>query len=404
MRVPRIETSTRFSPGGVRALRTGGALFALLFVISPAILLAQGEDRTSQREVPRQEAAEVAEETLLQNAARRAKERQTLITDSAPAHEGNAPRAASVNLEQLRRQHQELQLHREVLAAEVELLRAESELAGAAGGGLPATNRAFKVFALKNVQAPEVARICHEVLSPGKAQIAVDERTNSLVVSTDELTIIAIEQLINAIDKPGAATGTQNEATETVRLRIVWVLDGLPEIPGDGRLPQPVSEFLNEDVARSLEDIGFRSPAVVAQQISTLTLNQTRETPFQFSVPVLVTGEVWQFQGSGHLRGRTGDDDYWLQFGLQIKQPNSSQQSQLMGSMVTPRGHYAILGTSTFVAPGPPRGEGDGGGAGGFGTVMENSQYQSAFVVYLDRARSVPASPDTRDATQPRRE
>ena len=66
------------------------------------------------------------------------------------------------------------------------------------------TSQEFVVFYLKNVQATEAARIVRQVFG-GKVKPAVEERTNSLIVASDDpLTVNRVRELLQAIELPAA--------------------------------------------------------------------------------------------------------------------------------------------------------------------------------------------------------
>ena len=66
------------------------------------------------------------------------------------------------------------------------------------------TSQEFVVFYLKNVQATEAARIVRQVFG-GKVNPAVEERTNSLIVASDDpLTVNRVRELLQAIELPAA--------------------------------------------------------------------------------------------------------------------------------------------------------------------------------------------------------
>ena len=66
------------------------------------------------------------------------------------------------------------------------------------------TAQEFVVFYLKNVEAAEAARIVRQVFG-GQVNPAVEERTNSLIVASDDpLTVNRVRELLQAIELPAA--------------------------------------------------------------------------------------------------------------------------------------------------------------------------------------------------------
>jgi hypothetical protein len=249
----------------------------------------------------------------------------------------------------------------------------------------------FSVFHLRYSKAPEAARVLSHVLSGVGMRMAVDERTNSLLVFSDTDTIQIVQSLLQKLDEPAGNTVENAQPGETLQLRVVWLLD-----IDEGM--EPNDKLVSPEVVEALHELGFSNPKVVCQQVTTLTLSDDagRRGQFNFAVPVLIKSSPWQFYGSGQIEAMA-DDRSNLKFDLSFRPTNSGgggggrgrstgQDGQLGGSIFTPLGHYTVMGTSTFVVsrnipvPVPE---------GSFEEV--SNQHLSAFVVYLDRAREFPA-------------
>ena len=241
-----------------------------------------------------------------------------------------------------------------------------------------------KVFSLRHSQAAESARVLSEILGGQPLRIAVDERTNSLIVMADEETGKMVEALLLRLDQSTRDT-KRDQPGETLQLRIVWLLDG--------DLGMPPTDHVSPEVVEALHELGFKDPEVVCQQVATFTLSpNNREGQFDFHVPVLVKSQPWQFQGQGQVQP-TGEERFNLRFDLRFSQVDpssgrtrSGESGQLGGSIHTPLGHYTVMGTTTFVTAVPVEGFTSGGPK-----KLEPRQHLSAFVVYLDRAREFPA-------------
>jgi hypothetical protein len=174
--------------------------------------------------------------------------------------------------------------------------------------------------------------------------------------------------------------------------------------------------LVSPQVVDALHELGFETPKVVCQQVTTLTLGpDSRRGEFQFGIPVLINAHRWQFEGSGRIEPMP-KERFNLQFHLQFQQTeegpffggrggrgggsgSGGRQGQLSGSIYTPLGHYTVMGTTTFVGNASPVGEeamipGVEGvmGIEGGATMPSQQQHLSAFVVYLDRAREFPSA------------
>ena len=311
-------------------------------------------------------------------------------------------RRAMLQFEQL--QHQ-AQREREPKIAELQRAMAEQEAARAEMAALAARHNqqnvqlpqgaTTRVFALQNSPAAESARVLSEILGGKPLRIAVDERTNSLIVMADEETSEVVEALLTRLDV--SPPRTQQDLTgETLQLRIVWLLDG-----NDEHAKQRSANFVGVNVIKALNELGFESPEVVCQQVATFTMGTNREGRFDFHVPVLINSQRWQFQGQGQVQP-IGNDRFNLRFDLGFSQVDprtgrnrSGESGQLGGSIHTPLGHYTVMGTTTFVSTTPreiEKTELIPPGVTRVDPPGPQQQHLSAFVVYLDRAREFPAA------------
>jgi hypothetical protein len=234
---------------------------------------------------------------------------------------------------------------------------------------LPA-NAVLRAFKLQYVKPEEIGQALHNITGGGGPRIAIDERTNALLIAGEDKQMGVVQQVIETLDQPA---GQKSKGNDTLQVRVVWVLD---EAASDGKAAEP--PYVNEDVVEALGQLGFESPRVMCQQVTTLTFGREREGRFQFEVPVIAEGSPWQFRGEGRI-SPANDDRYSIEFSLAIEQPNNPQHSQLGGSILTPLGHYTVMGTSTFVAakPGQEKESDD---------QPALKQHLSAFVIYLDKA------------------
>ncbi len=141
----------------------------------------------------------------------------------------------------------------------------------------------------------------------------------------------------------------------------------------------PKSSVVSPQVADALRELGMEQPQVVCQQLTSLTLDQPgqRGGQFHFQVPAAIEDSTWQFQGQGTITPTT-DDRYAMEFNLNLAEPGTANQPaqscQLGGSILTPLGHYTVMGTTTFLSPAQQPATG-------------KLQRLSAFVVYLDRPK-----------------
>jgi hypothetical protein len=330
----------------------------------------------AQNESPQEKAAQAAEaaqrrqqELLGHRQEREQLQQQRVMLEQQRAMLEQQLRELEIKRAALGQQMSQLQSPQMMM----ELLRGQQNMPRPQDGTL-------KVFSLQNSRAADAARILSEIMGGGVARMAVDERTNSLLVFADEDTIKIVEALALKLDERSDETNVEMARPgETLQLRIVWLLDGV-----NGGIDDPTHKLISPEVVDALRELGFADPMVVCQQVTTLTLsnNRGRSGEFNYAVPVLINSQPWHFEGHGQIESMA-EERFNLRFDLKFQQridangKRMGQEGQLGGSIYTPLGHYTVMGTTTFVA------------------VIPNEsiqQHLSAFVVYLDRAREFPAA------------
>lgn len=315
------------------------------------------------------------------------KQRQLFDLQMAVEQKANEYRRAMENYQRLQPTPPAQQAEREAMLRQIEELRAHLAMM-ARGQQAKATplpeNAEFRVFRLRYVKAHDVAAALNSILGDAGPRIAIDERTNMLIIAGDERQHSVVKDVVQSLDEPGAVS-KEDQPSETLQLRIVWLLDGVT-----GK--EPTSSLVSPQVLEALQQLGFEAPSVVCQQVTTLTLGEdNRRGRFQFAVPVLVNGQLWQLGGNGQITPAAGER-FAVQFDLAVQQQNipNPQGGRLGGSIYTPLGHYTVMGTTTFVETSnldPDPDPAIGGAA-----QQQQQQHLSAFVVYLDRAPEFPAA------------
>jgi hypothetical protein len=255
-------------------------------------------------------------------------------------------------------------------AAQAEMAAISIAQSQAMGSPLP-DNAAIGAFTLKYVRPEEIGQALHNITGGGGPRIAVDERTNTLLIAGNPKQMDVAQQLVKTLDQPGKSQ--QGKAPEVLQLRIVW----LSEQMRDRDVSPPSPTIISPPVADALRELGMQQPQVVCQQLTSLTLTPTGPVgKYRFRVPTKIENITCEFQGEGTVTA-TSDNRYAVDFNLSLSELESknSPSSQLSGSILTPLAHYTVMGTTTFVAQ-----QGDAGGDG-------RVQRLSAFVVYLDRPK-----------------
>jgi hypothetical protein len=268
---------------------------------------------------------------------------------------------------------------------ELTLKLAESESRNA----LPPLEEAdIKVFSLRHVNAVQAAQTIDSLLGPGPVRVAVDERTNSLIVAGKSESLTVIEALLMRLDEQAGqsdeASAVAAEAQRATRarsllLRVFWLADGLAE--DEGKDP---AEFLPASVTKALERLGLNNPRIVTQTVNSLAHAVDTKTQFHSRVPVVLHSTPVELKCSGQLESLSSEQVKLL---VEIILP--TYQIEASGSLVTPLGHYTVLGTANSVMADPAaaramneerrrmmeeerrrmeeEGGGFGGGRGGYG-------------------------------------
>lgn len=237
-------------------------------------------------------------------------------------------------------------------------------------------NAVLRTFSLKYVKPEEIGQALHNITGGGGPRVAVDQRTNALLIAGTDKQISVADQLVQTLDQPGG--DQKGKTAETLQLRVVWIVDGLPGTEGKNVEPP----FVSPQVLDGLVELGFETPRVMCQQVSMLTVDRSDKQNgghFNFRLPVLVQGGPWQFEGQGNVTP-IDDDRFSVGFNMTLRQPEK-EDCELTGSIITPLAHYNVLGTTTFVnmEDGPQQPD---------GTVQRGPvQHLSAFVIYLDHPR-----------------
>jgi hypothetical protein len=234
-------------------------------------------------------------------------------------------------------------------------------------------------FQLRWTSAPEMADVISDLYggAPTLMRVAADQRTNRLILSADSATLDAVGRLLGDLDTR-EFRDDEARVRPTLQLRLVWFLDGLPE--GEGQSPS--DNVVSTQVVEALQELGFESPRVVLQHVTTLTPQEQRGGRFQFAVPVLVQQQVWRLMGRGTVSATESQHRFTVDFDVQLRQAAAATDSrvpadragELGGSIEMPRRHYTVIGATTFVA----------------GTDDAPRQHPSAFVLFLDDAAQLP--------------
>jgi hypothetical protein len=238
----------------------------------------------------------------------------------------------------------------------------------------PLENGQLKVYALGAVPARAASQTIESLFGAQVLRIAVDERSNSLIVYGKSDTLAAVDVLLTrlgeqAVPAAGAEKAKQSAtAPRSLLLRVFWLADGLPQ--GVGQTP---TDFLPESVIQAATKLGLEAPRLVTQTVNSLALGREDAVEFSTNVPALLFEQPMGLTCQGRIK-LVSDDRVRLEMSVHVGGP--AVNCEIEGSLATPLGHYMVLGTANSVMAedgrvwpamggdpgmaGPGRGEGGG--------------------------------------------
>jgi hypothetical protein len=247
----------------------------------------------------------------------------------------------------------------------------------------PLENGQIKIFQLQKASARDAANTVESLFGTHTMRVAIDDRTNSLLVFGKQEVIESLEALLMRLDE-SAASGSDDKKTtpaasihHSLSLRLFWLADSVPENEG-----QQADEFLPESVLTATEKLGLRKPRLISQTVTTLSVGSRDPVEFSNNVPAIVWNQATSLNSAGKMRM---SDDQRAEIQLNIQVGGPMVNSSVQGSLRIPLGHYMVLGTTNSLIaempPAPaagadvggvpgaefPRGPGRGPGMGRFG-------------------------------------
>ena len=255
----------------------------------------------------------------------------------------------------------------QVLEAELRQILAETNLATAQAAATRAQQQVaskFQAFRLRHARAVEIADLLHQIYGEG-LRVAVDERLNTLVVMSDPQTWAPVQEFVNTLDAPPEGPPEGEQAERTLQLRILWLMDGLPDDVGK----EPDERFVSPMVVDVLHGLGLEHPKIICQHATTLSTRAEGRSKFTFADPVRVDDAWATFAGRGELSTVEGDR-YRVELQIHVES-DGGDAGEIAGSLVVPLEHYVVLGTTNYVAP-------------------EGRSLPTAFVVFLQEAPIAP--------------
>jgi len=228
-------------------------------------------------------------------------------------------------------------------------------------------NSQVSVFRLQYLRASSAADTISALLGNEGFRLAIEEKSNQLIVSAPAEISKAIGDLLQKIDAAPAqknvsiATSQKQAAPKNLQVHTFWVADGLKD--GEGRF---IADFLPTSIFGAFKKLGLEDARIVAQSTSSIISNANsddvkKSKQFGSKMSATINGRALQFESHGEL--------YLLehqQIDIQMRAeisgiphsldgriPRRHSECEVEGSLSAPLGHYMVLGTANYVGKQP---------------------------------------------------
>jgi len=208
----------------------------------------------------------------------------------------------------------------------------------------PLENGDFKIYRLQNMPAQNAAQAIEALFGARSIRVAVDERTNTLILLGERDHMAVVDALLVRLDQENSDRSplvrNASEQNRSLLLRVFWLADGLPE--GEGRDP---AEVLPASVLRAAKKLGLAKPALVTHTVNSLRVSGgPNGTQFSADVPAVLNERGVQLQYSGKISLDNANQPM-ISMQVNVNEPNCN----LQGSLSLPVGHFMVLGTANSV-------------------------------------------------------
>ena len=242
-------------------------------------------------------------------------------------------------------------------------------------------NGTLKIYKLSFAPARDAAQTIDSLFGAQTLRLAVDERSNTLIVYSKPDSVTALDALMTRLDEQAAAAASPDKSKQGIAatprsllLRVFWLADGLPE--GVGQKP---ADFLPDSVLKAATKLGLEAPRLVTQTVNSLALGREDAADFSTNVPAVLFGQPVGLNCQGRIK-LVSDDRVRLEMGVHVGGP--AINCELNGSLATPLGHYMVLGTANSVmSEGGSAAAAIGGGPGMMGPAGPEGGYRVAGAV-----------------------
>jgi hypothetical protein len=214
----------------------------------------------------------------------------------------------------------------------------------------PLEDAELRIFHLKYITAARAAEAIETLFGADALRVAVDDRTNSLILLTKPESLKVMDALLMNLDreeakdsdkKPPQPPDASPRPPRSLLLRLFWLADGLPQ---QGKDP---AEVLPESVLRAIEKLGLVNPIFVTETVNALAVGDEEAVQFSINVPALLDKRSVGIASRGEL-SLFNESRVVVRMEVEVF-GRTMESSELRGSLKMPLGHYMVLGTANSV-------------------------------------------------------
>jgi hypothetical protein len=190
----------------------------------------------------------------------------------------------------------------------------------------------------------KTAQTVESLFGVSQMRVAVDDRTNSLVVFGKQDSMKIVEAVLLNLDKKAEPKSKESDVVGSGRsylVRVFWLSEGSGQMEWTAEcIPGNVDAVL-----AGLSSLGIERPQLIAQTATSLTDINSESLDFRSRVSAVLMDQEVNLAALGSLR-RLDDERIGLDLRLEV---TGATMCDVQGSLAMPMGHFMILGTTCSV-------------------------------------------------------
>jgi hypothetical protein len=195
----------------------------------------------------------------------------------------------------------------------------------------------LQVYHLKYAQAQEAADVVsHVMMDAGLLQIAVDARTNTLLIRAPEAQLRVIAQILEVLDTPerrGSPEPAEASTGQQRRLVLYWLASG-PDFETNKLVPSHLEPVVEELEGMGIQNVQLVSRSVAALDGGSVSLRSTVSAGNYRSLDLVVEGLL------------TSKREDTPRLDLNVRATHADDVSHVETTITAPYDHFVVLGTS----------------------------------------------------------